>query len=225
MLFSAFFAGSKNFDKKLIKIVELIAGGQVNSSGVDEIIVTTYKGWVFGLTSEMQDIVVHSSDAPLPTVVNENQVQKVTELENEIKVMQTTLSKEKEKFQQASASAKSGQAYSAAAPFQVNDKFVLSREDASYILALETQVSLDVILLQSDVPVDIIDSDKSSAVMSTSECDPSEGNFLLVTFRCQANTTRFEVKLRTIEGQYGTLKVSYGLLSFLWKLATKVIIM
>ena len=74
-------------------------------------------------------------------------------------------------------------------------------------MALETQVSLDVILMQSDVPIDIIDSDKSSAVMSTSECDPSEGNFMLVTFRCQANTTRFEVKLRTIEGQYGTLKV------------------
>ncbi|XP_075247418.1 BBSome complex member BBS7-like [Convolutriloba macropyga] len=187
--------------------VTAVRGGQVNSSGVDEIVVTTYKGWVFGLTPEMQDVIIHSSDAPLPIVVNDTQTQKVAELESEIKDMQTNLAKEKEKFQQLSANAKSGQAYSAAAPFSVNEKFVLSREDASYIMALETQVSLDVILMQSDVPIDIIDSDKSSAVMSTSECDPSEGNFMLVTFRCQANTTRFEVKLRTIEGQYGTLKV------------------
>ena len=155
----------------------------------------------------MQDIIVHTSDAPLAVVVNETQAQKVSVLQNEIKEMQTNLHKEKEKFQQISSSAKSGQAYSAAAPFSVNQKFELSREDSSYILAIETQVSLDVILLQSDVPVDIIDSEKSSAVKSNSECDPSEGNFLLVTFRCQANTTRFEVKLRSIEGQYGNLKV------------------
>lgn len=32
------------------------------------------------------------------------------------------------------------------------------------------------------------------------------GNFLLVTFRCQANTTRIEVRLRTIEGQHGTVR-------------------
>ena len=31
------------------------------------------------------------------------------------------------------------------------------------------------------------------------------GNVLLATYRCQANTTRLEIKIRTIEGQYGTL--------------------
>ena len=31
------------------------------------------------------------------------------------------------------------------------------------------------------------------------------GNALLATYRCQANTTRLEIKIRTIEGQYGTL--------------------
>lgn len=33
-----------------------------------------------------------------------------------------------------------------------------------------------------------------------------EGNFLLATYRCQANTTRLELKIRSIEGQYGTLQ-------------------
>ena len=32
------------------------------------------------------------------------------------------------------------------------------------------------------------------------------GNVLLATYRCQANTTRLEIKIRTIEGQYGTLQ-------------------
>ena len=31
------------------------------------------------------------------------------------------------------------------------------------------------------------------------------GNVLLATYRCQANTTRLEIKIRTIEGQYGTM--------------------
>ena len=32
------------------------------------------------------------------------------------------------------------------------------------------------------------------------------GNALLATYRCQANTTRLEIKIRTIEGQYGILQ-------------------
>jgi hypothetical protein len=33
-----------------------------------------------------------------------------------------------------------------------------------------------------------------------------EGNFLLATYRCQANTTRLQLKIRSIEGQYGNLQ-------------------
>ena len=33
-----------------------------------------------------------------------------------------------------------------------------------------------------------------------------QGNFLLATYRCQANTTRLELKIRSIEGQFGTLQ-------------------
>ena len=36
-------------------------------------------------------------------------------------------------------------------------------------------------------------------------CILQSGNVLLATYRCQANTTRLEIKIRTIEGQYGTL--------------------
>lgn len=33
------------------------------------------------------------------------------------------------------------------------------------------------------------------------------GNCLLATYRCQASTTRLDLKIRTVEGQYGTLQV------------------
>ena len=70
---------------------------------------------------------------------------------------------------------------------------------------MECQTAVDNILLHSDVPVDLLDIEKNSAVVSYSACKPEEGNFLLATYRCQANTTRLEIKIRTIEVQYGKL--------------------
>ncbi|CAG0925348.1 unnamed protein product [Notodromas monacha] len=97
---------------------------------------------------------------------------------------------------------------------------ILNREEASYVVSLEVQTPIDIILLQSDIPVDLLDFEKNSAVVSFSKCDPDPAdasatekerlsgirNHLLATYRCQANTTRLEVKIRTIEGQYGTLQ-------------------
>lgn len=51
-------------------------------------------------------------------------------------------------------------------------KIVLSREDASYLLTLEVESPIDTILIQSDVPIDLLDVERNSAVVSYSECDP-----------------------------------------------------
>jgi len=51
-------------------------------------------------------------------------------------------------------------------------KLVLNREDASYLLTLEVESPIDTILIQSDVPVDLLDVEKNSAVVSFSQCDP-----------------------------------------------------
>lgn len=110
----------------------------------------------------------------------------------------------REKYQQSS---QSSTAVSAVPVLSINDRFVLCPEDASYSLTLEVQTAIDNLLLQSDVPIDLLDVEKNSAVVSFSECDSEpNGNFLLATYRCQANTTRLELKVRSIEGQYGTLQ-------------------
>lgn len=48
----------------------------------------------------------------------------------------------------------------------------MSREDASYLLTLEVESPIDTILIQSDVPVDLLDVEKNAAVVSFSQCDP-----------------------------------------------------
>ena len=44
--------------------------------------------------------------------------------------------------------AQSSTAISAVAGFNINDKFVLNRDDASYSLSLEVQMSIDHVLIQ-----------------------------------------------------------------------------
>lgn len=49
---------------------------------------------------------------------------------------------------------------------------VLNKEDASYLLTLEVQTAIDNVLVQSNVPVDLLDVERNSAVVSYSSCDP-----------------------------------------------------
>ena len=57
--------------------------------------------------------------------------------------------------------------------FQINDKFELNRDDASYTLSIESEVPIDNVLLQCDVPIDLLDSEKNSCVISYSDCNPN----------------------------------------------------
>nr|CAD7425399.1 unnamed protein product [Timema monikensis] len=50
---------------------------------------------------------------------------------------------------------------------------ILNKEDASYSLMLEVQTPIDNVLIQSDVPLDLLDVERNSAVVSYSDCDPS----------------------------------------------------
>ena len=104
-------------------------------------------------------------------------------------------------------SAQSNSAISAIPKFSVSTKFTLHQEDASYTLSVELSVPIESVVLQSNVPIDLLDTDKNTAVVSHCQCDPDHGNYLLATYRCQSNTTRMELKLRSIEGQHGTLQV------------------
>jgi Bardet-Biedl syndrome 7 protein len=60
---------------------------------------------------------------------------------------------------------------SALKSFNVTDKFELNRDDASYTLSLSCDVPIDYVLLQCNVPVDLLDGHKNAAVSSYSECD------------------------------------------------------
>ncbi|KAM8969275.1 Bardet-Biedl syndrome 7 protein [Sarcophilus harrisii] len=189
------------FDQALSESVTSIQGGCVGKDGYDEIVLTTYSGWITGLTTEP----VHKESGPGEELkINQEMQNKIASLRNDLEHLQFKVIQEREKYQQSS---QSNTAISSVPTFSVNDKFTLNKDDASYSLILEVQTAIDNVMVQSDVPIDLLDVDKNSAVVSFSSSDVEVNeNFLLATYRCQANTTRLELKIRSIEGQYGMLQ-------------------
>ncbi|MPC56073.1 Bardet-Biedl syndrome 7 [Portunus trituberculatus] len=97
---------------------------------------------------------------------------KIEKLRGEIDDLQQRVLRERDQYQAATQSAFPG--ISAVPFFSINDKMTLNRSDASYLLSLEVQTAIDNVLLQSDVPIDLLDVEKNSAVVSYSTCDPDK---------------------------------------------------
>ncbi|KRZ96177.1 Bardet-Biedl syndrome 7 protein [Trichinella sp. T8] len=97
--------------------------------------------------------------------------------------------------------------YSCSPSFAINDRFVLNSEETAYLLSVELPIAIDWILLRSEVAVSLLDIEKNSAVVSVTPTERNSKDALLITYRCQANMVRFEVKIRTIEGKYGNLEL------------------
>ncbi|XP_069686041.1 BBSome complex member BBS7-like isoform X2 [Periplaneta americana] len=191
---------SQRFIYSCNESVTSIQGGVVGNAGYEEVVASTYTGFLFGMVSaksgkcSVDSTGTHCSDI----------TERLENLRFEIDEIEQKVNREREKYQAATQEKIDGLS---AIPFiSINDKMTLCREDASYSLTLEVQTAIDNILIQSDVPIDLLDVERNSAVVSYSACEPGSGNFLLATYRCQMNTTRLELKLRTIEGQHGTLR-------------------
>lgn len=90
--------------------------------------------------------------------------------------------------------------------FFVNDKFVLDPRDGTYVMSIESPMPIFTIAIQSDVPVELLETDSNVAILSQSPVDPDNGNFCLATYRCQEASNRIEVKMRAVEGHYGTVQ-------------------
>ncbi|GLH03728.1 Bardet-Biedl syndrome 7 protein homolog [Gryllus bimaculatus] len=195
---------TEKFSYAATESITSVQGGIVGNVGYDEIVASTYTGWLFGLTTEVMDKQVGVDSQTGSLNISQDARMKIMHLRSEIEEIEQRVNRERNRYQAATLDKTEGMS---AIPFiSVNDKMMLCKEDASYLLNLEVQTAIDNVLIQSDVPVDLLDLEKNSAVVSYSACEPNSGNYLLATYRCQMNTTRLELKIRTIEGQHGTLQ-------------------
>ncbi|KAI6213926.1 hypothetical protein M3Y94_00209100 [Aphelenchoides besseyi] len=178
----------------------------IEPENYDEIIVCTYTGWVFGLSTESFGDQLNSIEETGPQL----QV-KVQQMQSELEELEVKVKEERERFQEMmqhnqSSENESAQQMEIGAYFQINDRFVLNKDLACYTLSIELTISIEYIFLQSDVNVELMDVERNSAVISVTPPDPENENQLLAVYRCQADITRMEMRIRSIEGQFGTLR-------------------
>ncbi|XP_078044323.1 BBSome complex member BBS7 isoform X1 [Augochlora pura] len=168
--------------------ISSVGGGIIGAAGCPEVLVTTYSGRIFGLTTRS------------PGLLEVDQNEGIIKLKAEIQQLQDKLNEEKEA---------ANFTVDPLAPLilSVNHRMVLNKEDASYSLSIELDTPIDNILVQSDTPIELLDVESNSAVVSLSACNPRDGNFVLATYRCQVNINHLEMRIRTIEGQSGTLQI------------------
>jgi Bardet-Biedl syndrome 7 protein len=119
-------------------------------------------------------------------------------LEVEVDKLKKDLEKEKQSYQKLS-----GEQIAVQTTTKVKARFNLNSEEACYVLTLDSQSPLELISLRADVDVDLLDHEGAGAILSRSKGDPT--NPLLATYRMQEPGSRFQIKLRTVEGLNGNI--------------------
>lgn len=165
---------------------------------------STFTGMIFGLSqrSESQSRQLN----PNYLIISQENASRIETLKLECEKLERKLIFERDKYEKLASNTNLNDDMSALPFFSINDSFVL-HNDASYVLMLEVEVSIDVVVMHCDIMLDLIDCERNSAVISYNDPAPESPNQVLVTFRCQANTTRLEMRIRPVEGQHGTLSV------------------
>eukprot|EP00927_Polykrikos_kofoidii_P066801 TRINITY_DN62362_c0_g1_i1.p1 TRINITY_DN62362_c0_g1~~TRINITY_DN62362_c0_g1_i1.p1 ORF type:complete len:773 (+),score=168.48 TRINITY_DN62362_c0_g1_i1:104-2422(+) len=211
--------------------IQAMDSGNITGGDNNEVILTTYGGKVLAFTPNLaardptgaEMAQVEEAAAPQQTTVFQSIVSgtvgqkkkslSVAEetamknekdrrhkaLELEVEKLKHQLEREKQQYQRLSSESIAMQTTT-----KVSHRFNLNSEEACYILTIDSQAPLELIALRADVEVDLLDHEGTSAILSrSSKGDP--GNPLLATYRMQETGSRFQIRLRTIEGLHGTI--------------------
>ncbi|XP_073994440.1 BBSome complex member BBS7-like isoform X3 [Rhodnius prolixus] len=183
-----------------------VQGGCVGNAAFDEVIATSYTGWLFGLTTEVleKQVSLDTSNSNVKIKLSPEDKLKIDRLKNEIEGIERTVVKERARYQLATQEDSVG--ISVIPYLNISDKMTLIKDESLFQLTIEMETAIDNILLQSDVPIKLLDVEKNSAVVSLSGCEPNSGNKVVATYRCQVNTTKVSLIIE-LGTESGTLVV------------------
>ncbi|XP_024081232.1 Bardet-Biedl syndrome 7 protein homolog [Cimex lectularius] len=183
-----------------------IQAGFIGSAQFDEILATTYTGWLFGLTTEVleKQVSLDMKNSGVSIKLSTEDKLKIERLRAEIEELERAVLKERERYQLLTQEDSIG--ISVTPLLKITDKMILVKEKSILQLTIETETPIDNVLLQSNVTINLLDVEQNSAVVSHSKCHKSSGNKLLATYRCQVNTTKLSISLQC-SSESGTLNV------------------
>ncbi|CAJ0942700.1 unnamed protein product, partial [Mesorhabditis belari] len=180
-----------------------IGCGRISNEEVDELIVCTYTGWLFSLSRQAFGATPAPNEKGQLPPTQPIHV-KVQQLKNELDELEAKVNEERNRYEELTR--KGGKTSAFVPHFQVHDNFTFNSTHCCYILTLELVIPIDYIVIQSEVDMKLLEAEKNTAVISHTEAEEM-GWKVLATYRCQANTTRIELRLQVDDGVAGALHV------------------
>lgn len=207
------------FSSEQPESITSIDTGRLVALDSEEIVVSTYSGKILSFSHEDHSTVNYTSHrAAQGGQTTEAEVQlhaqknheSIQSTRKEIDALKEKLAWQREKYQKHSQ-----ELIAVQKQFAINKSFKLLAEEACYLITIEIGIPIDVITLQSDVELILMPVDSNVAIMSKTDPKQSSSsgtasdtsNRLLATYRCEGeNVSRLQMKIRTLEGQAGTLR-------------------
>lgn len=186
----------------------------VNTVDFNEIIIVSYSGKVISFTTEPVYSRAQEDNygRSIQTINNENRIK---HMRKELEELKTKVAKEREKVRKIQQMGHANNSVMIPVQdFSVISSFKLDVDIAAYILSIELQSPIDLIIIRSPVALDLIDTDGTSVLSVTPPHlqpvfagEEALGKFVAV-FRCQSAEKRLSLTLRTNEGEYGEMMVT-----------------
>jgi len=215
------------FEKCLAESIQSMDSGNIAGGEHDEIVLTTYGGKVLGFSSDsaardptgvdiaqVEDKPVSMLDmatgqnpnyakkrvltAKEETEVKGEKDKRFLELQREVEKLKQELDGSKAQYQKLSSSE-----IAVNTTTKVTHRFNLNNEEACHVLTIESQSPLELVSLCAGVEVDLLDSDGTSAILSQTKGDSSMP--LRAAYRMQESGSRFQIKMRVVEGLSGQI--------------------
>ncbi|CAJ0608257.1 unnamed protein product [Cylicocyclus nassatus] len=188
------FAGSYNCDESITSI----GCGRITREDEEEIVICTYTGWLFALAQSKG-----AASAVTPKAASVNV--KVQQLRSEIEELETKLNEERTRYGELTKKGGNQAAY--IPTFQIHDSFEFSPQHNAYSLTIELVLPIDFIIVQSKMPAKLVEVERNASVV----CQQSQSEYnpwpLLASYRCQANVSRIELRVKVDEGTHGSIVV------------------
>jgi len=221
----------KVFSREVGESIRSVDCGAVNNADNNEVVIASYSGKILSYTTE-QVLKRASDDKQGRSTHSVNTENRMRSLMSEIDAIQLKMEKDKAAYRKTQG----GQPSIPPPPdFAVNSTFTLDADLAAYILTVEIQSPIDLLVLRSPIPLDLVESNLQSGSIVVSVVPPAmiavqaaaqaqaqgngtgtkttvggggaTNNKFVATYRCQNKERRITITMRTTEGEAGDMQV------------------
>uniref|UniRef100_A0A1I7U3Q4 Bardet-Biedl syndrome 7 protein homolog n=1 Tax=Caenorhabditis tropicalis TaxID=1561998 RepID=A0A1I7U3Q4_9PELO len=177
-----------------------ISCGHVASKTETDIIVCTFTGWLFSLAKTSRPMIEN-----LPVAANFSV--KMQQLRSEVEELQLKVNEEKLRYEEITKRQGAAAGSTFFHSFQVHENFEYSSVHGAYNLTIELVIPIDFVVVQSQLPIRLMEVEKNASVVSEVHQDALNPWPLLASYRCQANVCRLELRVQANEGDGGIINL------------------